>query len=655
MSYGNPVNRVTRSTRHLWTRTKTLLRNIRVLPPIALGRRFKLTSHWQSSPLPPSPADSFPTQCPIVFEKPPRPPVDPAHNASRPINRLPPELLAQIFLLHSEECPSNDISRVSCSHVCSSWRQIAIETPTLWSRVIFTSQSWMERCLERTKSSPLRVEAELLSERSGAEFVLSRVAAVLAMAERITKIDLAFYWMRTPPTEILLHLLVGPFPVLNSLSIRDCDNPWLADWAVLNGGFVFPCGIQVEVYPQLRELSIGRYSRFFKSANLPEFSNLVSLRVDEISVWSNTWNSVANALDPMVALQELSIGHLAPYDSTQHPQNVCLPSLYRLSVGTGEPANATKLLHALKIPQIREVDIKLDTVPDTKMLLLAIFKLVGQPRAMRIEHINGIDPNVRGALPAHSPIPGHFQHAMLSLSSSDLEGAWASPEYPYDVCLSWEESSLSESDMCSIVTAVLDTDTAINNIQWLVLVNWGLSPEHFWCRFASHIPHLKRLAIMALPPAGLLWALLHDMQADCTLLSALHTIRLDDVNLGAGGWLASPGGPAGTISYFERDNARFIEVLLCYVGTRRRQQRTQRHQLPPEERSGLPRLRLEVINCTGFTVPEVKLLRMLSERTFWDGNGAIRGRYGMHWDEEGGATIYHDLLSGEHEYAGIAD
>ncbi|KAJ6628553.1 hypothetical protein B0H10DRAFT_1721180, partial [Mycena sp. CBHHK59/15] len=77
------------------------------------------------------------------------------HNAKHPINRLPTEILADSFVLLCDVSKIGDASWISCSYVCSSWRQIALDTPELWSHVIFTSTKWTKLCLDWAKSLPL--------------------------------------------------------------------------------------------------------------------------------------------------------------------------------------------------------------------------------------------------------------------------------------------------------------------------------------------------------------------------------------------------------------------------------------------------------------------------------------------------------------------
>ena len=74
-----------------------------------------------------------------------------------PIHRLPLELLMHVFVLGSFD---DVMFPVLVSHVCHSWRAIALHTQTLWRRVVLTQHSdlimWQER-LYRARSCTLDV------------------------------------------------------------------------------------------------------------------------------------------------------------------------------------------------------------------------------------------------------------------------------------------------------------------------------------------------------------------------------------------------------------------------------------------------------------------------------------------------------------------
>ncbi|KAF8189498.1 hypothetical protein K438DRAFT_1593166, partial [Mycena galopus ATCC 62051] len=55
------------------------------------------------------------------------------------ISRLPPELLAQTFIFGCEASDLADYSWIACSHIFSSWRQIALATHQLWGHLVLRS------------------------------------------------------------------------------------------------------------------------------------------------------------------------------------------------------------------------------------------------------------------------------------------------------------------------------------------------------------------------------------------------------------------------------------------------------------------------------------------------------------------------------------
>lgn len=78
-------------------------------------------------------------------------------------DRLPPEILAAIFVHLSEPDSSEDERSgfvqdlFSVTHVCRFWRQVAINAPELWSEITTTSLEIVETFLERSKTVPLNV------------------------------------------------------------------------------------------------------------------------------------------------------------------------------------------------------------------------------------------------------------------------------------------------------------------------------------------------------------------------------------------------------------------------------------------------------------------------------------------------------------------
>lgn len=89
-------------------------------------------------------------------------------NALLPINaRLPPEVLAQIFAayIHASHDPEEyagyhrhpPYAWLKIAHVCHYWREVAIQTPSLWSYITLTRLECVKEMIMRSKEAPLSI------------------------------------------------------------------------------------------------------------------------------------------------------------------------------------------------------------------------------------------------------------------------------------------------------------------------------------------------------------------------------------------------------------------------------------------------------------------------------------------------------------------
>ncbi|KAI0920508.1 hypothetical protein AcW1_002230 [Taiwanofungus camphoratus] len=105
-----------------------------------------------------------------------------------PIFKLPPEILAEVFLIHAAQVIAAFSRRVcvgfydwiNVSHVCSHWRSIAIGCARLWSYILMTHTEWMTVLLDRSKTMPLTVIADRLGkiEERSLELVLKEMPRI---------------------------------------------------------------------------------------------------------------------------------------------------------------------------------------------------------------------------------------------------------------------------------------------------------------------------------------------------------------------------------------------------------------------------------------------------------------------------------------------
>ncbi|KAL4063747.1 hypothetical protein J3A83DRAFT_964810 [Scleroderma citrinum] len=155
------------------------------------------------------------------------------HRQKIPVNWLPPELLIQIFLICAEDehaetstsLPYNP-APVVISHVCHTWRELALVTSQLWSfisyRSIFFTRLPIEMFLDRSGCSELTLTfVSPLDE-------IVQDAPLLATAEHNT-------------TEGLIELLTPHFPRVRSIT--------------------FECHFTITISSMFRALSMGRFPK----------------------------------------------------------------------------------------------------------------------------------------------------------------------------------------------------------------------------------------------------------------------------------------------------------------------------------------------------------------------------------------------------------
>ena len=177
-------------------------------------------------------------------------------NPLLPIFRLPPETLAIIFIHGACDYyyKNRPARRTSCipswvnvSYVCSHWRNIALNFPSLWIYHFNLSLRWTEELLLRSKQASLKISCfspfcepqttdlwwsnlvDNLLEHSGRiqELHLCLLPELLPIthslcAHRLEDLDIQFHWR----PDWSLAITGGDTPVLRTLRLSCCPLPW---------------------------------------------------------------------------------------------------------------------------------------------------------------------------------------------------------------------------------------------------------------------------------------------------------------------------------------------------------------------------------------------------------------------------------------------
>ncbi|KAJ7726429.1 hypothetical protein DFH07DRAFT_852755 [Mycena maculata] len=153
-----------------------------------------------------------------------------------PHKKLPPELLAEIFLFCSTSPavlpPKADDPLLALGQVCRAWRELALQVPELWATisVSFTEGANVQRATDIAEqwisragtSCPLSITAECTGPYAtvaceNPDLVSGFVPLVVSHSHRLRHLDIALPFASLAP---LFALPRGAFPCLETLALR---------------------------------------------------------------------------------------------------------------------------------------------------------------------------------------------------------------------------------------------------------------------------------------------------------------------------------------------------------------------------------------------------------------------------------------------------
>ncbi|KAJ3555151.1 hypothetical protein NM688_g2732 [Phlebia brevispora] len=229
-------------------------------------------------------------------------------NALTPTCRLPPEVLAMIFVWVVDVQPLGEphdftVPRIKhwypLLHVCRRWRDVALECPVLWNRVDVTNPCWTTEMLRLSKKAPLTLKAEGYSTRSR---IMDACNEVLAHSDRLRSLHLSGF--HDCLTALCASVTEGPD--LRSLVLRHCH--WLADVNILE----LPATFLERGAPRLERLELQKCVVAWDSPLLTSSLNLVKLVIQGIDKHKPTYPQLLRMLSNMPSLQHLHLDNVLP-------------------------------------------------------------------------------------------------------------------------------------------------------------------------------------------------------------------------------------------------------------------------------------------------------------------------------------------------------
>ncbi len=138
----------------------------------------------------------------------------------RPINRLPPELLVHIF-----SYLGGGAFVVPASQVCRRWRDIALDTPSLWAVIREQDNMFAAQCfMERSRRAKLDVSI-IIDMLQPDDFVVFQ-SLVMPHATRIRRLHVDVFGDRAYDFYRLLAKRDFLMPGLEHFSIRMTEYGW---------------------------------------------------------------------------------------------------------------------------------------------------------------------------------------------------------------------------------------------------------------------------------------------------------------------------------------------------------------------------------------------------------------------------------------------
>ena len=139
-------------------------------------------------------------------------------NALRPVNRLPPEVIALCATFVS---PIDLRSIISLTHVCRYWRKAITSSPRNWASISTGWRRLTPLCLERAGVVPLTVNITVSDIPGNGMFL----QALLPHISKISHLSLTGYPSIERAVDDLPNFFASPIPNLTSLELEQTGEP----------------------------------------------------------------------------------------------------------------------------------------------------------------------------------------------------------------------------------------------------------------------------------------------------------------------------------------------------------------------------------------------------------------------------------------------
>lgn len=245
-----------------------------------------------------------------------------AKNSFAPINRIPYEVLSIIPDYWTDEDTEDEFddpagtNLITLTHVCHDWRDLFISRPSLWTNLDCGSVERTRVYIERSKSSPLKVQ--IFEDVDGYKF-LSEDALPLITPHLGRLKSLSISGFNKSFVELVNKHFNCPAPLLKKLEIRLYPNPYTITATTFDGNLSSLGELRlIGVLTNLPWRSLGNLTKF-DFCHVPSdrisvtqlldfFEHAPLLRIIRLrKVFPDTSNAPLDRVVPLFSLKKLRI------------------------------------------------------------------------------------------------------------------------------------------------------------------------------------------------------------------------------------------------------------------------------------------------------------------------------------------------------------
>ncbi|KAF5342120.1 hypothetical protein D9611_001294 [Ephemerocybe angulata] len=293
-------------------------------------------------------------------------------NSTPSVNRLPPEVLSNIFLflfwtMEREYREDHKVLWIRSTHVCRHWRAVALGCAALWTNFAFDMHGELMRTiLPRSKNLPLSVTLKC----DGATDV-EALEAVLSQTTRLRCVELSPR-IHPKPTQSATWFLIpesnkryGPVSLTAALESMGPSAPLLTTLSVSYTKFkedeYLPEGFLEVGAPALKHLKLDNFDLHW--SGIPFSSTLETLHLGGALTVCPEFPAMLETLRGLPRLERLTLRTILPdlnhliLDSFPGMRPVAFKKLEYLSLKDSGPAIGNFLL-GIRVPKTTFIDIQ---------------------------------------------------------------------------------------------------------------------------------------------------------------------------------------------------------------------------------------------------------------------------------------------------------